>query len=100
MLALKGEREAGKQALAEAGAEPLQLGGYHYYITAQVCAQLGEVDSCVEMLWGAVEAGYGNYPFLISDPLLGPARAAESFTEVATAMRKLQTRLQLMLVTG
>jgi hypothetical protein len=52
------------------------------------------------MLWGAVEAGYGNYPFLTSDPLLGPARSAESFTEVAAAMQKLQTRLQLMLVTG
>jgi len=100
MLALKGERETGKKVLADAVTGPLQLGGYHYYITAQVCAQLGEVDSCVEMLWGAVEAGYGNYPFLISDPLLGPARSAESFTEVATAMQKLQTRLQLMLVTG
>ncbi len=100
MLALKGEREAGKQVLAEALAAPLQLSAYHYYITAQVCAQLAEVDSCVEMLWGAVEAGYGNYPFLISDPLLGPARNSESFIEVAAAMRKLQTRLQLMLVTG
>lgn len=100
MLALKGERDAGKQILTEALAAPLQLSGYHYYITAQVCAQLGEVDSCVEMLWGAVETGYGNYPFLISDPLLGPARGAESFTEVAAAMQKLQTRLQLMLVTG
>ncbi len=100
MLALKGEREAGKQVLAEALSTPLQLSGYHYFITAQICSQLGEVDSCVEMLWGAVEAGYGNYPFLISDPLLGPARAAESFTEVAAAMQKLQTRLQLMLVTG
>jgi serine/threonine-protein kinase len=100
MLALKGEREAGKQVLAEALASPLQLSGYHYYITAQICAQLGECDSCVEMLWGAVEAGYGNYPFLMSDPLLGPARSTESFTEVAAAMLKLQTRLQLMLVTG
>lgn len=100
MLALKGEREAGKHVLAEALSAPFQLSGYHYYITAQICAQLGEVDSCVEMLWGAVETGYGNYPFLISDPLLGPARSAESFTEVAAEMRKLQTRLQLMLVTG
>ena len=100
MLAIKGEREAGKQVLAEAFSAPIQMGGYHYYITAEVCAQLGEVDSCVEMLWGAVEAGYGNYPFLTSDPLLGPARSAESFTEVAAAMQKLQTRLQLMLVTG
>src|SRR6266498_113526 len=100
MLATKGEREAGKQVLAEAFSAPIQMGGYHYYITAEVCAQLGEIDSCVEMLWGAVEAGYGNYPFLTSDPLLGPARSAESFTEVAAAMQKLQTRLQLMLVTG
>jgi hypothetical protein len=100
MLAIKGERDAGKQILADTFSAPIQLGGYHYYITAQVCAQLGEIDSCVEMLWGAVEAGYGNYPFMTSDPLLGPARSAESFTEVATAMQKLQTRLQLMLVTG
>ncbi|HEY9433113.1 MAG TPA: protein kinase [Blastocatellia bacterium] len=100
MLAISGERDAGKQILAETFSAPIQLGGYHYYITAQVCAQLGEIDSCVEMLWGAVEAGYGNYPFMTSDPLLGPARSAESFTEVAAAMQKLQTRLQLMLVTG
>ena len=72
MLAISGQRDVGKQILAEAFSAPIQLGGYHYYITAQVCAQLGEIDSCVEMLWGAVEAGYGNYPFLTSDPLLGP----------------------------
>src|SRR5215831_15983603 len=100
MLAISGERDAGKQVLAETFSAPIQMGGYHYYITAEVCAQLGEIESCVEMLWGAVEAGYGNYPFLTSDPLLGPARSAESFTEVAAAMRKLQSRLQLMLVTG
>jgi TolB-like protein/tRNA A-37 threonylcarbamoyl transferase component Bud32 len=100
MLALKGQREAGKQVLSDALSSPLQLSGYHYFITAQVCAQLSEIDSCVEMLWGAVEAGYGNYPFLTSDPLLGPARDSEGFTEVAAAMKKLQTRLQLMLVTG
>jgi eukaryotic-like serine/threonine-protein kinase len=100
MLALNGQRDAGKQILSEALSAPLQLSGYHYYISAEVCAQLGEVESAVEMLWGSVEAGYGNYPFLMSDPLLGPARSAESFTEVAAAMRKVQTRLQLMLVTG
>jgi serine/threonine-protein kinase len=100
MLALNGQRDTGKQVLSEALSAPLQLSGYHYYISAEVCAQLGEVESAVEMLWGAVEAGYGNYPFLMSDPLLGPARSAESFTEVAAAMRKVQTRLQLMLVTG
>ena len=100
MLALRGEREAGKQVLAQAFSAPVQLGSYHYYITAQICAQLGEIDSCLEMLWGAVETGYGNYPFMISDPLLAPVRDAECFPEVAVAMRKLQTKLQLMLVTG
>ncbi len=100
MLALKGEREAGKQVIADALAEPIQLSSYHYYITAQVCAQLGEIESCLEMLWGAIETGYGNYPFLMSDPLLAPVRDAESFLEVAVTMQKLQTRLQLMLVTG
>ncbi|HEY7182389.1 MAG TPA: protein kinase [Blastocatellia bacterium] len=100
MLALNGQRDAGKQILSEALSSPLQLNGYHYYISAEVCAQLGEVESAVEMLWGAVEAGFGNYPFLMSDPLLGPARSAESFTEVAMAMKKVQTRLQLLLVTG
>ncbi|HEY6402283.1 MAG TPA: tetratricopeptide repeat protein, partial [Blastocatellia bacterium] len=100
MLAINGQRDAGKQILSEALSAPLQLSAYHYYISAEVCAQLGEVESAVEMLWGAVEAGYGNYPFLMSDPLLGPAHSAESFTEVAAAMRKVQTRLQLMLVTG
>ncbi|MBO0726196.1 MAG: protein kinase [Blastocatellia bacterium] len=100
MLALNGQRDAGKQILSEALSSPLQLNGYHYFISAEVCAQLGEVESAVEMLWGAVEAGFGNYPFLMSDPLLGPARSAESFTEVAMAMKKVQTRLQLLLVTG
>jgi eukaryotic-like serine/threonine-protein kinase len=100
MLALKGEREAGKQVLAQAFSAHVQLSSYHYYITAQICAQLGEIDSCLEMLWGAVETGYGNYPFLISDPLLAPVREAECFPEVAVATQKLQTRLQLMLVTG
>src|SRR5262249_61714050 len=100
MCAAKGDAEAGNRCPPPAFPAPIQMGGYHYYIPAEVCAQLGEIDSCVEMLWGAVEAGYGNYPFLTPDPLLGPARSTESFTEVAAAMRKLQSRLQLMLVTG
>ena len=43
MLALQGEREAGKQVLAQAFSAPVQLSSYHYYITAQICAQLGEI---------------------------------------------------------
>ncbi len=52
------------------------------------------------MLREAVKTGYGNYPFLMSDPLLQPARSAEGFAAVAAEMQKLQTQLQLMLVTG
>lgn len=100
MHALKGEYDAGKRVIAEAFSSTLQLGSYHYYITAQTYAQLGEVETCLEMLWGAVKTGYGNYPFLMSDPLLAPAREAEGFAEIAKAMQKLQTQLQLMLVTG
>jgi len=100
MLALKGEKDAGKRVIIEALSAPLQLSSYHYYITAQIYAQLGETESCLEMLRGAVEIGYANHPFLISDPLLAPARDAEGFVEVAKAMQKLQTQLQLMLVTG
>src|SRR5262249_39989035 len=99
-LALKGENDAGERLIAEALSAPLQLSSYHYYISAQIYAQLGETDLCLEMLRGAVETGYGNYPFLISDPLLTPARDAEGFAEIAKAMQKLQTQLQLMLVTG
>ncbi|MGE0126999.1 MAG: protein kinase [Blastocatellales bacterium] len=100
MLAFKSECESGKRVIAEAFSSPLQLGSYHYYISAEIYAQLGEIELCLEMLWGAVKTGYGNYPFLMSDPLLAPVREAEGFAEIAKAMQKLQTQLQLMLVTG
>jgi len=100
MLALKGEYDAGKLVIAEALSAPIQLSSYHFYMTAQIYAQLGEVELCLEMLRGAVETGYANYPFLISDPLLAPMRDTEAFAEIAKAMQKLQTQLQLMLVTG
>jgi serine/threonine protein kinase/Tfp pilus assembly protein PilF len=100
MCAFKGEKEEGVRILAEALSPNLQLGSYHYYITAQVYSQLGEIEACLEMLSCAVNTGYGNYPFLLSDPMLAPAREAEAFKEIATAMQKLQTQLQLMLVTG
>ncbi len=100
LCAFKGETEQGKQILAEAFSSSVQLGSYHYYITAQVYAQLGEIEASLEMLRGAAKAGYGNYPFLMSDPMLAPVREAEGFAEIAKAMQKLQTQLQLMLVTG
>jgi serine/threonine-protein kinase len=100
LCAFKGEREAGRQILDEAIASGVQMASYHYYIAAQIYAQLGEVEKGLEMLSGAIKTGYGNYPFLISDPLLAPVREIAGFVEIAKAMQKLQTQLQLMLVTG
>ncbi len=98
--AFKGEKEKGQQLLDQAVASGAQLASYHYYLFAQIYAQLGDSENCLKMLYGAVRSGYANYPFLVSDPLLAPVRAAEGFSETAKAMQKLQTQLQLMLVTG
>ncbi len=100
LCAFKGDREEGRRILDEAVASGVQLASYHYYIAAQVYSQLGETGKSLEMLSGAVRTGYGNYPFLISDPMLVPVRGADGFAEIAKAMQKLQTQLQLMLVTG
>jgi serine/threonine protein kinase/tetratricopeptide (TPR) repeat protein len=100
LCAWEGEIEEGQQILQEAFDSNLQLGSYHFYIAAEVYSQLGDAESALEMLGKAAQAGYGNYPFLISDPLLAPVRETEGFAAVAKAMQKLQTQLQLMLVTG
>ena len=99
LLALRGETEEGKRIMDEAFASDLQLGSYHFYIAAEVYAQLGDTESSLKMLRNVVQAGYANYPFLMNDPLLAPVRETEGFGEVAEAMQKLQTKLQLMLVT-
>jgi serine/threonine-protein kinase len=100
LCAFKGEKEKGQKILVESLSSNLQLGSYHYYISAQVYAQLGEIESSLEMLRCAAQAGYSNYPFLMADPMLAPVREAEGFAEIAKVMQKLQTQLQLMLVTG
>jgi serine/threonine protein kinase/tetratricopeptide (TPR) repeat protein len=99
LWALRGEAEEGKRIIDEAFASGLQLGAYHFYIAAEVYAQLGDEASAIQMLNNVVQAGYGNYPFLISDPLLAPVRETDGFAEVARTMQELQTKLQLMLVT-
>ena len=98
--ALKGEKEQGLALVNIALNSNLQLGSYHYYITAEILAQLGDAEKALQMLRGVVKTGYANYPFLISDPLLAPVRETSGFAEIAQAMQKLQTELQLMLVTG
>ncbi|HKX32669.1 MAG TPA: protein kinase [Blastocatellia bacterium] len=100
LCAFKGEKEQGRRILDEAAASGMQFASYHYYLIAQIYAQLGVPEKCLEMLRGAIRTGYANYPFLISDPLLAPAREAGGFEEVAKAMQQLQSQLQLMLVTG
>jgi serine/threonine protein kinase len=100
LSAFKDEKENGKQILDAAASSGAQLAGYHYYIFAQIYAQLGDLESCLKMLNGAVKSGYANHPFLMSDPLLAPARTVEGFSGVASAFQKLQAQLQLILVTG
>lgn len=100
LFAIKGEHEKGLAIVNAALASNLQLGSYHYYITAEILAQLNDTERALEMLRGVVRTGYGNYPFLMSDPLLAPLRETESFGEIARSMQKVQTQLQLMLVTG
>jgi serine/threonine-protein kinase len=100
LCAFKGEKEKGKQILDEVVASGVQLASYHYYLFAQIYAQLDYVEICLNMLQGAVRTGYANYPFLMSDPLLAAARQAQGFPEIANTMQNLRTQLQLMLVTG
>ncbi|MDX2030634.1 MAG: protein kinase [Blastocatellia bacterium] len=100
LCAFRGEYESGRALLHAALSPDLRLGAYHYYITAGILAQLGDTEMALQMLWGAIKIGYSNYPFLMSDPLLAPLRETAEFADIAAAMKKLQTQLQLMLVTG
>ncbi len=98
--AMKGEIEEGRKILGEAFSSGLQLGSYHFYIAGEVYAQLGDEESAIRMLGIAAQTGYSNYPFLMSDPMLDPVRETEGFAQIAKTMKKSQTNLQLMLVTG
>jgi serine/threonine protein kinase len=100
LCAFKGENGRGKQILDEILASGIQFASYHYYLFAQIFAQLGDTASCLEMLRGAIKTGYANHPFLVSDPMFAPVRNVEGFAEIAKEMQKLQSQLQLMLVTG
>ncbi|MFN0088194.1 MAG: protein kinase domain-containing protein [Blastocatellia bacterium] len=100
LYAFRGEREEGRALLLDVLDPAVRLGAYHYYISACILAQLGDAPMAIQMLWGAVKAGYANHPFLMADPLLAPLREASEFAEIAAAMKKFQTQLQLMLVTG
>jgi len=100
LCVLKGEFERGKEILDQAISSEMQLGSYHFYIQAQVYAQLGYIEKSHEMLRAAINTGYGIYPFLLSDPLLAPARTNESFAEIVKAIQRVQTQLRLMLVPG
>ncbi len=97
---IRNEKDQGVSLLDQASSSGVQLGSYHYLIFAELYAQLGELDKCLEMLRGTIKTGYGNYPFLIKDPMLEPVRQRPEFIQIAEAVRKLQSSLQLMLVTG
>jgi eukaryotic-like serine/threonine-protein kinase len=96
--AIAGEPEDGKRVIRQIVDAGGQLGGYGSYFLAQICAQVGDFPTCLALLREAIKAGYGNYPWLMSDPLIAPVRSVEGFAEVAAEMMKLQTQMQLMLV--
>lgn len=100
LCAWEGDIEAGQKILKETFDSNMQLGSYHFYIAAEVFSQLGDAETAIQMLSKAAQAGYSNYPFVMSDPLLAPVRETKGFAQVAKAMQNLQTQLQLMLVTG
>jgi tetratricopeptide (TPR) repeat protein len=100
LCAIRGQKEEGLRTLGEILQSGAQLAGYSFYVLAEIYAQLGDFPACLEMLRQAIKTGYGNYFFLTSDPLLAPVRSAVAFGEVASEMQKLQSQLQLMLVTG
>lgn len=98
--AMRGDSQSDSSLLEEILNSGVQLSSYYYYMIAQIYAQLGQIDKAIDMLANTVKTGYGNYPFLMSDPLLDPVRQHPNFAEIAKSMKKLQTQLQLLLVTG
>jgi serine/threonine protein kinase len=98
LCAIKGEREESRrtlQAILDSGA---QMAGYSYYVMAPIYSLLGDFEDCFRMLRDAMRTGYGNFSFLMSDPLLEAARQSPGFAAVAAEMQQLQTQLQLMLM--
>ena len=100
LCAYRNEHDLGRAMLQASLDADLRLGAYHYYITANIFAQLNDPTTACRMLRNAVRAGYANHPYLMRDPMLAPLRDTAEFAEIANAMKKLQTELQLMLVTG
>jgi eukaryotic-like serine/threonine-protein kinase len=100
LAAIRGEREEGRRVVRSITDSGYKFPAYVYYLLAQIYAQLGDAEACFEMLRENVKLGYGNHPFLMSDPLLAPVRSHAGFAEVAAMMRRAQTQIQLMLVAG
>ena len=98
LCAVKGEKAEGQRTLEAVLNSGVQLAGYSFYVLAPIYAQLGDYPNCFKMLREAIRTGYGNYPFLMCDPLLESARQTEGFGEVAAEMKGLQSQLQLLLV--
>lgn len=98
LCAITEQREEGQRALQMILDSGAQLAGYSFYVMAPIYAQLGDAENCLSMLRAAISTGYGNYPFLLSDPLLAPVRQSEGFAAVAAEMQQLQTQLQLLLL--
>lgn len=97
---LDGDFERGQEILDGALAGGTQFAGHHYIMSAQIYAQLKAPEKGLALLQRAVKSGYANLPFVSSDRLLAPVRALPGFAELSKSMQKMQTQMQLMLVTG
>ncbi|HYE73324.1 MAG TPA: hypothetical protein VEF04_08335, partial [Blastocatellia bacterium] len=100
LASINGEIEEGRRVVRKVTDLGYKLPAFVYYLLAQIYAQLGDADSCFEMVNEAINHGYGNYPFLMSDPMLNPVRNHPDFKALSERMHEQQTKLQLMLVAG
>ncbi|HZN12206.1 MAG TPA: hypothetical protein VFC61_11030, partial [Blastocatellia bacterium] len=71
----------------------LSAGGHSDYVLGQIYAIIGDTPECLARLRAAIKGGYANYPYLMSDPLYAPARAAAGFGEIAAEMQQARARL-------
>lgn len=84
---IENQRQTGLQAMLKLeqsnvfDAEPL------YYWAANY-AMLGDIQSSLRLLKMAVDGGYFNYPFMLSDSFLDPIRAEPDFKTILESARK------------
>ena len=91
--AIRGDAEESRRLLRRVTERELSAGGHSDYVLGQIYAIIGDTPECLARLRAAIKGGYANYPYLMSDPLYAPARAAAGFGEIAAEMQQARARL-------